>query len=104
MIESLENEKTIDILRNILKKIYFWYKLKILGLCLLITFIIFFFGYLTTILFNILTHSSNLYLYGCLLQIGILYLFPFIWGLSSIGITILSFKFKNEFLFSISKP
>lgn len=104
MIESLENEKTIDILRNILKKIYFWYKLKILGLCLLITFIIFFFGYLTTILFNILTHSSNLYLYGCLLQIGILYLFPFIWGLSSIGIMILSFKFKNEFLFSISKP
>ena len=104
MIESLENEKTIDILRNILKKIYFWYKIKILGLCLLITFIIFFFGYLATILFNILTHSSNLYLYGCLLQIGILYLFPFIWGLSSIGIMILSFKFKNEFLFSISKP
>ena len=69
-----------------------------------IIFPIFFFGYLTTILFNILTHSSNLYLYGCLLQIGILYLFPFIWGLSSIGIMILSFKFKNEFLFSISKP
>ena len=104
IIELFENERSISILREMLSRIKFRYNIKILVLNLITLFMLFFFGYLTTILFDVLRNSDTIYFYGCLIEIIFIYLIPLIFGLCSARGVLLSIKYNNKCMFNMFKP
>ena len=104
IIELFENERSINILREMLSRIKFYFNIKLLVLNIITLFILFFFGYLTTILFDVLRSSDTIYFYGCLIEIIVIYLIPLVFGFCSAGGVLLSIKYNNKCMFNMFKP
>ena len=96
--------RSINILREMLSRIKFYFNIKLLVLNIITLFILFFFGYLTTILFDVLRNSDTIYFYGCLIEIIVIYLIPLVSGFCSAGGVLLSIKYNNKCMLNMFKP